>query len=301
MPELPEVETVAQGLRKRALGRRISAVNVRHAGVIKGSPDEFAERLTGRKIASVNRKGKVIVVELDAGSEAKQFLMIRLGMTGQVTLQSVEAPLEPHTHVLMPLDDGREELRFRDARRFGNLRVLGRVEIEALLGTLGPDAREITEDEFLQAMRGRRGAIKSWLMNQQMLSGLGNIYADEALHRARIHPLAQPGNVPMIAARRLYRAVRRVLDRAVNLQGTSFRDYIDLEGQPGNFAMRLKVYGREGEPCRNCRTPLKRIVIAGRSSHFCPKCQPRPRRVAKMRGPGKRANARTRRLKVRQA
>jgi formamidopyrimidine-DNA glycosylase len=285
MPELPEVETVAQGLRKRALGRRISAVEIRHAGLIVGSPYEFAERLAGRTITGVRRKGKVIVVELTGAAGVPQFLMIRLGMTGQVTLEPREAPLEPHTHVLMPLDDGSEELRFRDARRFGNLRALDREAIEALLGTLGPDAREITEDEFLQAMRGRRGAIKSWLMNQQMLSGLGNIYADEALHRARIHPLAQPGRVAPQAARRLYRAVRRVLDRAVSLQGTSFRDYIDIEGRQGNFAMRLKVYGREGEPCRNCRTLLKRIVIAGRSSHFCPHCQARPRHTAKMRGP----------------
>ncbi|MGE5326776.1 MAG: Fpg/Nei family DNA glycosylase, partial [Deltaproteobacteria bacterium] len=156
------------------------------------------------------------------------------------------------------------------------------------LGALGPDAREITEDEFLLAMHGRRGADKSWLMNQQMLAGLGNIYADEALHRARIHPLAQPGRVATDAARKLYRAVRQVLDRAVNLQGTTFRDYIDIEGREGSYAMRLKVYGRDGEPCRNCRTLIKRIVIAGRSSHFCPQCQPRPRRTAKMRGPRKR-------------
>ncbi len=283
MPELPEVETVAQGLRKRALGRRILAVEVRHTGVIKGSSDEFTERITGRRIAAVHRKGKVIVVVLEAEGAEKRFLMMRLGMTGQVTLQPSEAPLEPHTHVLLALDDGCEAIRFRDARRFGNLRVLDREQIETLLGTLGPDAREITEAEFFAAMQDRRGAIKSWLMNQRMLSGLGNIYADEALHRARIHPLAQPGRVSPEAARRLYRSIRRVLDRAVNLQGTSFRDYIDIDGQAGNFAMRLKVYGREGEPCRNCRTLVKRIVIAGRSSHFCPRCQPRPRHTAHLR------------------
>jgi formamidopyrimidine-DNA glycosylase len=293
MPELPEVETVAQGLRKRTLGRRISEVQVRHAGLIKGAPNEFVRRVSETTIVAVRRKGKVIVVELAHAASEPQFLMIRLGMTGQVTLEPSEAPLEPHTHVLMPLDDGREELRFCDARRFGNLRALERAEIEALLGTLGPDAREISEDEFLQAMHGRRGAIKSWLMNQQMLSGLGNIYADEALFSARIHPLAQPGRVAPDAARALFRAVHRVLDRAVNLQGTSFRDYIDIEGREGNFATRLKVYGRDGEPCRKCRTLLKRIVIAGRSSHFCPHCQPRPRRVAKMRGPRKRPRART--------
>jgi formamidopyrimidine-DNA glycosylase len=280
MPELPEVETVARGLRQRALGRRVSEVEVRHPGIIKGSPEEFVQRASGRIISAVRRKGKVLVLELANRTGKPEYLMIRLGMTGQVTQEPREAPMQPHTHVRMPLDDGREELRFRDSRRFGNLRVLTRGEMEAMLGELGPDAQEISEGEFLGSMRGRRGALKSWLMNQQMLAGLGNIYADEALFVARLHPLAQPGSVPREAAQRLYRAVRHVLDRAVNLQGTSFRDYIDLEGRPGNFAMRLKVYQREGKPCRRCRTRIRRIVIGGRSSHFCPRCQPRPRRAA---------------------
>jgi formamidopyrimidine-DNA glycosylase len=286
MPELPEVETVAQGLRKRALGRKISEVEVRHPGVITGSAEKFASGLSGRLIAAVRRKGKVLVVELDAAAGcAPQFLMMRLGMTGQVTIQPSEAPIEPHTHVRFALGDGREEIRFRDTRRFGRLHLVTREELAAVLEALGPDAREMTEDEFLRAMHGRRGAIKSWLMNQQALAGLGNIYADEALHAARIHPLAQPGRVRPDKARRLYLVVRRILDRAVKLQGTSFRDYVDIEGRPGDFAMRLQVYQRTGEPCRRCRTPIRRVVVAGRSSHFCPRCQPRPRRVAKMRGP----------------
>ena len=289
MPELPEVETVAQGLEKRALGRRVAQVEVRHAGVIVGPPDDFAERLSGRTIVAVRRKGKVLVLALDSANGLEpEFVMIRLGMTGQITVQPRPSPLEAHTHVVMALDDGREELRFRDARRFGNLRILTSGEMEKILTALGPDAREITEEQFSNALRGRHGAIKSWLMNQQMLAGLGNIYADEALFAARVHPLSQPARVPPDAARRLFRAVRRVLDRAVNLQGTSFRDYVDIEGRPGNFAMRLKVYQREGEPCRRCRKRIRRIVIAGRSSHFCPRCQPRPRHVAKMKGPRKR-------------
>jgi formamidopyrimidine-DNA glycosylase len=290
MPELPEVETVAEGLRRRTLGRKITEVEIRHAGLIKGSPQDFIRRVSGRAIAAVRRKGKVIAVELAGDAGEPQFLMIRLGMTGQVTLEPSESPREPHTHVVLHLDTRWQELRFGDTRRFGSLRVLGREEVEAVLGTLGPDAREITEDAFFQSMRGRRGALKSWLMNQQILAGLGNIYADEALFAARLHPLGQPGRVSRDAARRLYRAVRSVLNRAVNLQGTSFRDYVDIEGRPGNFAMRLKVYQRTGEPCRRCRTPIRRIVIAGRSSHFCPDCQPRPRHTAKMRGPRKQRN-----------
>lgn len=291
MPELPEVETVAQGLQKRALGRRIAEVEVRHPGVILGSPEEFASGLRGSTIAAVRRKGKVLVLELGpGGGRVPHCLMVRLGMTGQVTVERREAPLEPHTHVRFELDDGREELRFRDARRFGKLRFLTREEMGKVFAGLGPDAREITEEQFFRALGGRYGAIKSWLMNQQLLAGLGNIYADEALFEARIHPLARPARISAEAARRLFRAVRKVLDRAVNLQGTSFRDYVDIEGRPGNFGLRLKVYQRAGEPCRRCRAPIRRMVIAGRSSHFCPHCQPRPRHAARMKRPGKRAH-----------
>jgi formamidopyrimidine-DNA glycosylase len=295
MPELPEVETVARGLRARALGHRIAEVEVRHAGVIVGSSKAFRSAIEGCTISDVQRKGKVIALALDAVENGKaphhavqgetRFLVIRLGMTGQVTVVPRETPLEPHTHVVLALDDGREELRFRDVRRFGRLRVASREHLEQLLGALGPDAQQASEDEFLRALRGRRGAIKSWLMNQRVLAGLGNIYADEALYAARLHPLTRPGRVRPKAARRLYRAMRRTLARAVARQGTSFRDYLDIEGQPGNYAMQLRVYQRAGERCSRCGTRIRRMAIAGRSSHFCPRCQPRPRVIAKMRGP----------------
>ena len=201
MPELPEVETVAQGLRRRALGRRISAVEVRHASIIVGSAEEFVSTVEGRTLAVVSRKGKAIAVELAGGdgSEAR-YLLVRLGMTGQLTVAPHDAPVEPHTHVFMTLDDGREELRFRDARRFGRLRSLTKTELETVLGAIGPDAQRVTEPQFLAAMNGRKGAIKSWLMNQNLVAGLGNIYADEALFEARIHPLAQPGRVSLAKA-----------------------------------------------------------------------------------------------------
>ncbi len=285
MPELPEVETVSRGLRKRALGRRIAAVEVLHTGIIIGDPEEFMRLAEGRTVASVQRKGKVLAVELaGAKQQGTGYLILRLGMTGQVTIQSVGDPLEPHTHVRMVFEGGNEELRFRDVRRFGRLRCCTREELDALFKSLGPDAQQATEAEFLRARRGRRGAIKSWLLNQQGVSGLGNIYADEALFEACIHPLAQPERISSDSARRLYRAVQKVLKRAVNLQGTTFRDYIDIEGRPGNYLRRLRVYQKTGEPCPRCGTPIRRIVIAGRSSHFCPNCQRRPRQVAKMRG-----------------
>jgi formamidopyrimidine-DNA glycosylase len=283
MPELPEVETVSQGLQKRALGRRILAIEVRHPGVIVGSPGRFAAEIEGRTIVSVQRKGKALALELSAGNEPPRYLLVRLGMTGQFTVSERLAPLESHTHVLLALGD-REELRFRDVRRFGRLRSCTREELDATLARLGPDAQQVTEEQFLSGMRGRRGAIKSWLMNQQLLSGLGNIYADESLFVAGIHPLARPGRVSARKARCLFKAVRKVLAHAVKLQGTSFRDYVDIEGRPGNYEQRLRVYQRTGKPCPRCGRPIRRIVIAGRSSHFCPHCQPHPRHIAMTRG-----------------
>ena len=286
MPELPEVETVAQGLRRRALGRRIVSVEIRHAAVIVGPPEEFVSTLEGRTLSKVSRTGKAIAVELTADNGLPpHFLLVRLGMTGQLTVVPHDAPIEPHTHVFMHLDDGREELRFRDARRFGRLRSLTLAELEKVMGSLGPDAQRVTEPQFLAAMKSRKGAIKSWLMNQNLVAGLGNIYADEALFEARIHPLTQPGRVSADKAHQLYKAVRKVLDRAVALGGTTFSDYMDIEGRPGAFLSKWKVYQHTGEPCRRCKQAIRRIVVGGRSSHFCPQCQPRPRVTAKMRGP----------------
>jgi formamidopyrimidine-DNA glycosylase len=288
MPELPEVETVLRGLRKRALGRRIVEVQILQAGIIAGDVENFISQIEGKTTIAVQRKGKVLALEL-AGSPASEtvYLILRLGMTGQVTIQPVDLPLESHTHVRMLFGGRKEELRFRDVRRFGRLRCSTREELDALLKRLGPDAQQATEKEFQHAMRGRRGAIKSWLLNQQGVSGLGNIYADEALFEAGIHPMAQPERVSPASAHRLYCAVQKVLMRAVNLQGTTFRDYIDIEGRPGNYLQRLRVYQKTGEPCPRCGTSIRRTMIAGRSSHFCPQCQRRPRQTAKMRSPQK--------------
>ncbi|HEV2493793.1 MAG TPA: bifunctional DNA-formamidopyrimidine glycosylase/DNA-(apurinic or apyrimidinic site) lyase [Terriglobia bacterium] len=284
MPELPEVETVLRGLKARVLGRRLTEVEVSNPQVIHGNSEDFVAGIAGRRIQALRRKGKALAMELSARSgEAANggcFLVVRLGMTGQLVVVPREASLEPHTHVRLALEGGTEEIRYQDARRFGRLRCSTRRELESIFARLGPDAPDISEEEFLGALQARRGAVKGWLMNQQRLAGLGNIYADEALFEARIHPLAQPGRLPVDAARRLHRAVKKILKRAVELQGTSFRDYIDIEGRPGNYLARLRVYQRTGEPCRRCRTPIRRIVIAGRSSHFCPKCQPRPRGAA---------------------
>ena len=281
MPELPEVETVLRGLKQRVVGRWLGAAEVFHPQIIVGSPDDFVREVSGHRVLGAWRKGKAIALELSAlnGGDAaeRRYMLVRLGMTGQLTVHASAEPLESHTHARLALDDGREEIRYRDARRFGRLRCCTREELDKVFGRLGPDAPEISRDEFLNSLRGRRGAIKSWLMNQQMLAGLGNIYADEALYLARIHPLTPAGRIPALLAERLRRAVKKVLQQAVERQGTSFRDYINLNGEPGNYSMRLRVYQRTGKPCRRCHTPIKRVIVAGRSSHFCPHCQPRPR------------------------
>jgi formamidopyrimidine-DNA glycosylase len=286
MPELPEVETVRRGLAERALGRRMTEVEIANPSVIAGAPETFVAGIRGSVLSALERKGKALALTLERENGAgPRFLLVRLGMTGQLTIEERDAPLRDHTHVRVALGDGAFELRYRDVRRFGRLRLCSRKELEGIFGRLGPDARLIREDEFLAALCGRRGAIKSWLMNQQFLSGLGNIYADEALFAARLHPLTPAGRVTPQAARALYRAVRKVLDRALAMRGTTFRDYIGADGEPGEFLSNLRVYQRAGEPCRRCRAPIRRLIIAGRSSHFCPRCQPRPRRPAKMRGP----------------
>jgi formamidopyrimidine-DNA glycosylase len=280
MPELPEVETVCRGLRQRALGRWITGVEILHSGVVLGATEDFTRWICGRKVSRVKRKGKVLAVELESpNGQSTHFLMMRLGMTGQITVRRRSERLEAHTHVRLLLDDGEEEIRFRDARRFGRLRVSTREELDAILAALGPDAQEMRGTEFLQAARGRRGAVKSWLLNQRVVSGLGNIYADESLYAARIHPLAQPGRLSRRTLQRLYLTVKKVLKRAIELQGTSFRDYVDIEGHAGRYRRWLNVYGRTGKPCRRCQGLIRRIIVSGRSSHYCPRCQKRPRYI----------------------
>lgn len=277
MPELPEVETVRRGLEARAAGRQIVGVEVSHPQVIAGSAEDFEASVRG-VIGRLDRKGKAIAVELLArNGTSVGYLLVRLGMTGQVTVVPREHPLEPHTHIRLQLENG-EEVRYRDVRRFGRWRYCTREELNKVFASLGPDAPEVTDAEFLAALADRRTPVKSWLLNQGRLAGVGNIYADEALFAARIHPLTPARSLTPDAARRLRRAVERVLRSAIAMQGTSMRDYVDIEGRPGRFRTRLKVYQRAGEACPRCGTKIRRLVLGGRSSHYCPKCQPRVRK-----------------------
>jgi formamidopyrimidine-DNA glycosylase len=288
MPELPEVETVVRGLRAVLPGRRILSVRLGKTNFIE-DPAALERDLPGSRINSVRRHGKFIVAELEAstGSPVSFALLIHLGMTGQIVVGPSEAPVAPHTHVFFALDDGRE-FRYTDIRRFGKMRLLSSGTQEAALGKLGLDPLEATQAEFLAQLRGRRARIKALLLDQRVLRGMGNIYTDESLWRARIHPMRLGANLKDAELRRLHRAVRDVLEEAIRMRGSSVSDYVDSEGQRGTFQQRHRVYQRKGKKCFRGDGLIRRAIVAGRSSYFCPGCQraPRSRRRAGRRTSG---------------
>lgn len=286
MPELPEVETVVRGLRGVLPGRRIVEVRLGKTDFIE-DPVALGQHLPGRQIASVRRMGKFIVLDLAGTSErTQQFtLLIHLGMTGQIVTCAPATPIAPHTHVFFALDDGRE-MRYTDIRRFGQMRILTAEARESALGKLGLDPLEATKEEFIGKLRGRRARVKALLLDQHVLRGMGNIYTDESLFRARIHPKRLGANLATEELKKLHRAVRDVLTEAIRLRGSSISDYVDSDGRPGEFQLRHRVYQREGKKCFRCATPIRRAIVAGRSSYFCPDCQSAPR--VRSRGTAKR-------------
>lgn len=274
MPELPEVETVASGVHARVAGLRIE--NVWTSGkpqTFKTPEAEIADALTGARIEQVRRVGKTVVLDLrrrtgEAAPEYAQFL-VHLGMTGRLLVSSADVPWAPHTHAVLTLSD-RRELRFVDPRRFGRLSVVAEAG-----GYQGPGAEptQIAQDDFARLFRGRKLAIKAALLNQSLLHGVGNIYADEALFRAGIRPRRAAGRLSYAELDRLRTNLQQVLARAIELGGSSVSDYVDAEGVKGFFQQEHKVYGRAGESCRDCATPLKKIIVGGRTTIYCPKCQ----------------------------
>jgi len=273
MPELPEVEVVARGLRA-VVGHRIVGVEVRWAGSIAApDPPTFGDRLTGRTITGVGRRGKWLVLSLEDGWH----LLIHLRMSGQVILEPTGAPAGPHARVLLALDDG-SRLRFSDPRKFG--RMVATENPGEVLGDLGPEplAEDFTPRRLREMLAGRRARLKPLLLNQQFLAGLGNIYTDEALWRARLHPLRRSNTLDEEEVARLHRAIREVLQEAIARQGTTLRDgqYVGADGRPGGFATYLAVYHREGQPCPRCGSSIERIVVGGRGTHLCPRCQRPP-------------------------
>jgi formamidopyrimidine-DNA glycosylase len=288
MPELPEVETVVRGLRAVLPGKRILNVRLGKTDFID-DPAALELQLPGSKVVAVRRHGKFIVVELEAanGRKHEASLLIHLGMTGQIVTCPPEVPVMPHTHVFLALDDGRE-LRYTDIRRFGRMGMLATTAYESVLGKLGLDPLETTEEGFRTRIRSRRAHIKALLLDQSVLRGMGNIYTDESLWRARIHPRRLGANLTEDEVHRLYGVVRRVLNEAIRMGGSSISDYVDAQGQPGEFQIRHRAYGREGKKCSRCRNTIRRIIVAGRSSYFCPFCQRTPRTKSAKHTPSKR-------------
>jgi formamidopyrimidine-DNA glycosylase len=275
MPELPEVETVVRGLRDAGLvGHRIEGVNVRWAKTIQGlSPERFARLLRGRRVESVGRRAKYIVLTLDAGWT----ILVHLRMTGRLRLAPAGESVAPHEHLELRLDDGRT-LRFTDARKFGRW-LLTRTP-EQTLGRLGPEPldRAFTVARFRALLVGRRGMLKPLLLNQAVLAGLGNIYVDEALWDARLHPCLPADQLDARAQRALHAGIRKVLRRGVAAAGTSLgkglANFYSVAGRRGRNQDDLRVFRRTGEPCPRCRTAIQRIVVGQRSTHLCPRCQP---------------------------
>ncbi len=278
MPELPEVETVANGVHERVRGQTIVSVWTSGKPQTFKTPEvELAEALIGARIERVHRVGKTIVCDVArGGGEAAQFL-IHLGMTGRLLVSVPEVPVPMHTHAVLTLSGGRE-VRFVDARRFGRLslhRGAAAAKVEAPQTYTGPGREPLTIplEEFIGLFRGRRTAIKAALLNQTLLHGVGNIYADESLFRAGIRPRRQAARLTRAELARLRVALMEVLQHAIRLGGSSVSDYVDADGVRGFFQLEHRVYLRTGKPCRVCATPIRKITVGGRSTHFCPVCQ----------------------------
>jgi formamidopyrimidine-DNA glycosylase len=278
MPELPEVETIARGVDQRVRGDSIAEVwFCSYRKLFKTPAARQARGLQGRTILAVHRTGKHIVCELGSvpsernGEEPEAQWIVHLGMTGRLLVTVPEAPLAPHTHARISLASGRE-LRFVDPRRFGRLehRDLSR---SAGFIAAGADPLTVTAEEFAQLFHGRRLAIKAALLNQKLLSGVGNIYADESLFHAGIRPGRRCEKLTRAELERLRLALGEVLENAIRLGGSSVSDYVDADGERGLFQLEHCVYRRTGLPCRRCQTPIRRIELAGRGTHYCPQCQ----------------------------
>jgi formamidopyrimidine-DNA glycosylase len=270
VPELPEVETIRRDLLPRVVGRTFS-----HIHIVPGaerivqwpSPAEFARALAGRRIEDVSRRGKYLLFHLSDG----RYLIVHLRMTGAVLHRLKGAAEDPYLRICFSLDDS-SELRYTDLRKLGSMWLVE--EPEPVVGKLGPDALEGLTGQALRSLTdGRSAPIKAVLMDQQALAGLGNIYSEEALFMAGIHPRRPAKSLAGDESRRLGKTIREVVLEAMGHRGSSFRDYVDVEGREGQHQWHVKVYRRTGEPCYNCGTPIERIKVGGRSTHFCPRCQ----------------------------
>lgn len=271
MPELPEVETVVGGLKKTVLGQTIDSVRISSPKIKKAEAEFMISRLPGCTFLDIRRRGKNILIELTDDLT----LWVHLKMTGHFYFLPRETRIEKHDLVVFFLKDSKYTLRFNDYRRFGNFRLLPTADLPARkeLAELGSEPLEITLPEFIGLFRGTRRMIKPALLDQTFLAGLGNIYADESLYLARIHPRRLTDSISPRKLAELHRIIKSVLKRAIKNMGTSVDTFAGVNGEPGGYQKYLKVYGRDGERCRRCGGIIRREKIGSRSAHYCPRCQ----------------------------
>lgn len=271
MPELPEVETTVRDLRPQLTGHTITRARVFWEKTIATPPArEFARSIRGYTILDITRRGKFLRFHMRKGDTTK-YLFVHLRMTGGFRIDPCDEPRDKHMHILLRLDDGRE-LRFRDPRKFGRMWLVQ--DETPVVGKLGPEPLEITEKEFIKRFNTRRGRLKPLLLDQTFLAGLGNIYVDESLWSARLHPLRTAESLTRSERVRLFHAIQRVLKRAVAVGGTSIDImYKRVNGASGGFQDSLRAFDRENRPCRRCGTPIQKTVVGQRGTHFCPTCQ----------------------------
>jgi len=274
MPELPEVETTASDLRPLLVGQHVTGVHVLWSRTIaEPDPSALAATLPGQQFVSVGRRGKYLLFGLDSGDT----LIIHLRMTGRLEIVTNNSLALSHKHVRAWFDlASGQHLLFADPRKFGRIWLVN--DVRPVVGKLGPEplAQDFTAAVLAERIHHRHVAIKALLLDQKVLAGLGNIYTDEALFLARLHPLRRGDSLNMEEIQRLHRAIRQVLSEAIGQRGTTLRDYRPPAGGEGTYRDRLRVYGQTGHPCPRCGTPIQRIRVVQRSTHFCPRCQPAP-------------------------
>ena len=270
MPELPEAETIARGVARRLAGRRLGAVVAVRRDIIHGRSRSLSAIVRNRSVRSVFRRGKRVIVDLADGWQ----LVFYMGMTGRLTVVDGDTPVPRHTHLRISVKGSRRELRFCDPRRFGGVWVQsdGTKSSGRSLGELGPEPLELRLPEF-RSILNRRRQIKALLLDQGVIAGLGNIYCDEMLFAAQVHPQALAGDLDDQQVRRLLKSMRSVLRASIKAGGTTVSDYRRSDGSIGGFQAHLQVYGKTSHPCPRCKTTIERITAAGRSTHICPRCQ----------------------------
>ncbi len=277
MPELPEVESLRQILARSAVGRTIVSARIGKKSLRRRVPADFSAAITGRQIVKLSRRAKYLIVELDGD----HVMLVHLGMSGSLTHRHEgfdHAGFDPrHDHLEFAFDDS-SRLVYNDPRRFGMVRLVARDALATTpeLKGLGPEplSRDFSLSYLVSKARGRRVAIKNLIMDQRIVAGIGNIYASEILFRAGVRPTRRAGRVTRAEIERIVVATPVILRAAIGLNGTTFRSYRDSRGQPGRFAQRLRVYGRDGKPCYRCSTPIRNVVVGQRATFYCPKCQP---------------------------